>query len=168
MINVNGEKLSKEDVDILFVQACHSGDLAKVVRAVEEFGANINATDKLGYARALMYALRACSTPGDDAELIIKYLVNKGAEVDFKHGDKGSNMDSRPYFIYFAICNDANVSDELVYFLVKKGDPKTLTYVPTTKIGSQHGSALDKMKTIRPNLYKKLVSEKIVSNKTNR
>lgn len=168
MIEVNGKKLTQDDVNLLLVQACHDGNLNNVVRAVEEFGANVNATDKLGYARAMLYALRSCGNPGDTGELIVKYLVNKGAEVDFKHGDKRSNMDSRPYFIYFAANNPLHVSDDLVYFLVKNSNPNNLTYVPTTKVGSQYGSALEEIQRHRPKLYKKLVEEKIVSNKNNR
>lgn len=169
MIEINGEKLTQEDVNILFVQACHDGDLIKVVRTVEEMGANLNATDKLGYARALVYALRSCGEPGDNGELIVKYLVNRGAEVDFKHGDKGSNMDSRPYFIYYAANNTFHISDDLVYFLIKKGHPETLTYTPLTKVGgSMYKSALDEIKSNRPNLYKRLISEKIISNKMSR
>lgn len=168
MIEVNGKKLTQDDVNLLLVQACHDGDLNKVVRAVEEFGANVNATDKLGYARALVYALRSCGRPGDTGELIVKYLVNKGAEVDFKHGDKKSNMESRPYFIYWAANNPQHVSDDLVYFLIKNSNPKTLSYVPTTKVGSQYGSALDEIKSSRSSLYKKLIDEKIIVNKTTR
>ena len=40
MIVVNGKKLSQDDVNQLFLQACYSGDLAKVVTAVQEFKAN--------------------------------------------------------------------------------------------------------------------------------
>lgn len=168
MIEVNGKKLSQDDVNILLVQACHDANLNNVVKAVEEWGANVNATDALGYARAIMYALRSCGNPGDTGELIVKYLVNKGAEVDFKHGDKGSKMDSRPYFIYYAANNPLHVSDDLVYFLIKNSNPRNLTYVPTTKVGSQHASIADEIKRYRPNLYKKLLQERIISNKTSR
>lgn len=168
MIEVNGKKLSQDEVNLLLVQACNQGNLNNVVKAVEEWGANVNATDKLGYARALIYALRSCGNPGDTGELIVKYLVNKGAEVDFKHGDKGSNMESRPYYIYYAANNPLHISDDLVYFLIKNSNPKNLTYVPTTKIGSQHGSIVEEIKKYRPKLYEKLLQEKIITNKSSR
>lgn len=162
MIEVRGKKLSQDDVNQLFIQACYDGDLAKVVTAVQEFKANINCMDSLNYARALVYALRSCEGKDSEGEQVVKYLVNQGAEINFKHGAKGEYMDSRPYFIYHAAQNTLNVSDDLVYFLIQKGAKDYLNYVPTTSKGEHYVSALDKIKFHRPNLYKKLVKEKIV------
>ena len=76
-----------------------------------------------------MYALNQCSKHDDTADSIIKYLVQSGAEINFKHGDKRSLMTSRPYFIYHAVTN-FNCSDDLVYFLIRKGGTANLDYVP--------------------------------------
>ena len=168
MIVVNGKKLSQDDVNQLFIQACYDGNLARVVTAVQEFKANINCTDGANYARALVYALRACEGKGSEGEQVVKYLVNQGAEINFKHGLKGEYKDSRPYFIYYAAENTYGVSDDLVYFLIKNGAKDYLNYVPTTEKGSHIISALDKIKFGRPDLYKKLVKEKIVDDTNKR
>ncbi len=165
MREVDGEKLSQSELDIRLVQACHNGDLKKVVKYVG-LGANVNATDALGYGRALSYAIDNCSRDDDEADLIVKHMVECGAEINFKHGDKGSLMASRPYFIYYAVTN-YNCSDDLVEYLIRKGGTANLDYVPT-KGEHQFKSALDELIRLRPNLYNKLVKKGIVSNKKSR
>ena len=93
--------------------------------------------------------------------MLVKYLVNRGAEVNFKHGDKGSYNDSRPYFIYWAAENPNLVSDELVEFLIHKGAANVLDYKPTTKV-SNFKSASEVIKSCRPKLYEKLVKDKVI------
>ena len=162
---VDGKKMSQDEINIRYVQACNQCDLEKVVKYVG-LGADVNATDALRYTRALMYALNQCSKHDDTAELIVRYIVTNGAEINFKHGDKGSLMASRPYFIYHAVTN-YQCSDELVYFLIQKGGTSNLDYVPTA--GEQkYNSALDEIIKTRPELYKKLLKDKIVSKKNMR
>ena len=165
MIEIDGKKLSQEDVNSLLIQACHDGNLIKVVKCVEAYDANVNCTDSLGYAKALVYALRSCMGKDSEGELIVKYLVNRGAEINFKHGDKGSNMDSRAYFIYHAANDTMHVSDDLVYFLVKKGAVSTLDYVPITKRANANISALEEIRHNRPSLYDRLLKERLISSK---
>ena len=162
MIEIDGKKVSQQEVDLMLISACKSLDLDKVVKCVEEYRANLNAMDAANYARVLIYALRACEGKDSKGETIVKYLVNRGAEVNFKHGDKGVYNESRPYFIYWAAENTNFVSDDLVEFLVKKGGAATLDYVPTTK-RQNFKSAKEIIKTRRPELYKKLVKNKVVS-----
>ena len=119
MIEVDGKKLSQRDVDDMLIEACKTSNIAKIVRCVEDYGANVNSSDQAGYSKVLIYALKACHKKDKDAETIIKYLVHRGANINFKHGTKGSNMESRPYFIYYAAANNVDVSDNLVYFLVR-------------------------------------------------
>lgn len=165
MKEVDGKRLSQREININFVKACNNCDLKNVVNYIGH-GADVNSTDPAGYSRALMYALYQCSTDDNTGELIVKYLVESGAEINFKHGDKGSLMTSRPYFIYHAVTN-FNCSDDLVYFLIKKGGTANLEYVPTT--GEQkYNSALTEIIKSRPELYKKLLKEKIVSKKNTR
>ena len=125
---INGKNVSQEEINLDFVVACNHGNLVKVVQYVEEYGADLNSYDKANYARALVYALRSCNGKGSEGEVLVKYLVNRGAEVNFKHGDKGSYNDSRPYFIYWAAENPNLVSDELVEFLIHKGAANVLDY----------------------------------------
>jgi hypothetical protein len=146
----------------MLIVACKRLDLNAVIKCTEEYGANLNAMDAANYARVLVYALRACEGKDSKGETIVKYLVNRGAEVNFKHGDKGVYNESRPYFIYWAAENTNFVSDDLVEFLVKKGGAAALDYVPTTK-RQDFISAKDMIKNRRPELYKKLVKNKIVS-----
>lgn len=167
MIDINGKKYSQEDIDIMLIVACKNLDLKTVVRCVEEYKANLNAMDAANYARVLMYALRSCEGKDSTGEVIVKYLVNHGAEINFKHGDKGVYNDSKPYFIYWACENPNHVSDELVEFLIKKGGVTTLEYTPTTK-SSNYISAKEMIKNRRPELYKKLVNNKTIVDRVKR
>ena len=167
MININGTNVSQQEVDLMLIRACKSLDLNTVIKCVEEYKANLNAMDAANYARVLVYALRACEGKDSKGETIVKYLVNHGAEVNFKHGDKGSYNESRPYFIYWAADNTNFVSDDLVEFLIKKGGAATLSYVPTTK-RQNFKSAKEIIKTRRPELYKKLLKNKVVTDSVKR
>ena len=167
MININGTNVSQQEVDLMLIRAIKSLDLNTVIKCVEEYKANLNAMDAANYARVLVYALRACEGKDSKGETIVKYLVNHGAEVNFKHGDKGSYNESRPYFIYWAADNTNFVSDDLVEFLIKKGGASTLSYVPTTK-RQNFKSAKEIIKTRRPELYKKLLKNKVVTDSVKR
>ena len=165
---VDGKKMKQDEIDIEFIRACTRGDLASVVKWVDGYGANVNSMDALNYARALIYALRGCDGARSEGELVIRYLVNHGAEINFKHGDKQTYNDSRPYFIYWvAACNSSQVSDDLVEFLIKKGASEVLEYVPTTK-SQNYSSAKDIIKQRRPKLYEKLVKQKVVKDSSRR
>jgi hypothetical protein len=162
------KKFTREEIDKNFLQACYQADLKNVVMYAEMYNANLNCYDPLHYARALIYALRGCSGVDSEGELIVKYLVNKGAEINFKHGDKWKNKDSQPYFIYHAVTSNANVSDDLVYFLLKKGALENIDYVPTTEVGKIYGSAREEIRKSRPNLYNRLIKEKLISSRNGR
>jgi hypothetical protein len=167
MIEIDGKKVSQQEVDLMLIVACKRLDLNAVIKCTEEYGANLNAMDAANYARVLVYALRACEGKDSKGETIVKYLVNHGAEVNFKHGDKGSYNESRPYFIYWAADNTNFVSDDLVEFLIKKGGASTLSYVPTTK-RQNFKSAKEIIKTRRPEIYKKLLKNKVVTDSVKR
>ena len=163
MINIDGKKVSQQEVDLMLIVACKRADLNTVIKCVEEYGANVNAMDAANYARVLIYALRACDNgKGSKGETIVKYLVNRGAEINFKHGDKGSLTESRPYFIYWAAENTNFISDDLVEFLVRKGGAAALDYVPNSKT-QNYKSAGEIIKTRRPELYKNLVKNKVIT-----
>ena len=159
---VDGKKMSQNEINMELVRACHDNDLSNVVNYVG-YGADVNATDSLGYCRAIMYALDNCSKDDNTAELIIKYLVQNGADINFRHGDKNTLMTSRPYFIQY-VASNPNCSDELVYILIKKGGTANLEYVPTNG-EKKYISALDEIKAHRPLLYKKLLKEKLIETK---
>lgn len=161
MKNVDGKMMSQEEINLEFVLACNMGDLAKVVKYVDGYGADVESMDKSHYAKALVYALRSCDGEGSEGELIVKYLVNHGATVNFKHGDKQTHYDSRPYFIYWAADNPNQVSDDLVEFLIEKGAKRVLDYKPTTKSNNLK-SASEIIKCSRPKLYAKLVKKNII------
>jgi len=167
MKKVDGKLMSQEEIDLAYVRACAHGDLAQVVKYVDGYGAYMDAMDKANYARALVYALRSCNGEGSNGELIVKYLVNHGAVVNFKHGDKQTYNDSRPYFIYWAAENVEHVSDNLVEFLVKKGAWRVLDYKPTTK-SYNYPSASELIKSRRPKLYAKLVKQNVIKDNTKR
>ena len=163
MKEVKGNKVYKEDADLMLVQGCHDGDLSKVVRAVELYEADVNAMDAAGYARALIYALRCCNGNDDVGETIVKYLINNGAEVNFKHGDKYSHEESRPYFVYW-VAENRFASDDLVYFVITHSDKENLYYKPTSKAyRHMYEGTIDVIKKSRPKLYKKLLDKKVIT-----
>ena len=158
--NENGNpSIRQGNADALLLIACHRGDYNKVKETVEEYGADINA----GRPRALFYALNSCSPVNQDGEKIIRYLVNKGAEVDFRHGPVSLPDVCKPYFVFFVANNDY-ASDDIVYFVASKSSKEALSNVPRTRFDDK--SALAIIKEKRPSVYKMLVENGLVeSNK---
>ena len=146
--------------DAKLLIACHRGNFKKVQEAVETYNADVDA----GTTRALFYALNSCSDINRQGEKIIKYLINRGAEVNFRHGPVHLEEEYKPYFIFFVANNDY-VSDDIVYFVADKSSYEALTDAPQTRFDGKR--AIDIIREKRPNVYDRLMqrAKVIESNK---
>jgi len=144
-----------DDANALLLIACHAGDFEKVVEVVEKYNPDLNT----GNPRALFWALNACNGEGCNGEKIIKYLIDNGAEVDFRHGPLSWEDNQKPYFVCFVADNDY-ASDEVVHFVVSKSSKEALS--DRNRGRFEPLNAFDIIKEKRPMLYKKLVNEGLV------
>ena len=164
MIVYNGIKLTPRIVNLLYIDACKDANYARVVKAVEEFGADINCKDINNTNRALAWALKKCQGENSEGEKIVEYLLSKGVEVNFQIG-KSVPQIKRPYAISLAVCNIPRVSNRLVYLLLKNGAIKDIYHGPVKVKNGEFKNCLEVIKLFRPSVYSKLLEEKLISEK---
>ena len=169
----NDKKLTQREIDTLYIQACHASDVKRIQYAVEVLKANVNAKDKSGYAPAIVYLLaHGTETNASDIELAARYLITKGANIDFKYGDKNKVGNSKPYLLYY-VAKDTNLSDNFVHYMIKKIEStkkpgemqEYLEYTPSTKYIEPISSIKKVIEAKRPKLFQKLVKEGLINNR---
>ena len=166
---VDGKKITQQQANILFLEACRYQRLDKIKYAVEELGADVNFSINKENMRGLVYICQA-----RNVEKHIDYLLKKGVEVNFKYGHQGYTQAAAPYFLYYVVKN-LDITDSMIYLLIikvkselKRSESITdyLNYVPTVKaVGGAYQSIAQEIEANRPDLYKWLINEKILSNK---
>lgn len=179
MVAVNGKTLSQKEINTYYVRACKEGKLSEISYALKVLKADVNAKDPAGYAPAIVWAAKQRGLDRDDKlkiENIVDFLIRQGADVDFKYGDRDRKAKSKPYFLHLVAANDS-LSDDLVYRIVKTIEKKYgnkdfveyyLNYKPTTKYLEPINSIAEIIKTQRPKLHEKLVSEKLLKTEANK
>jgi len=173
MIVVNGKKLSQKEVNTLYVEACNRLDLAKIAYALNVLNADVNAKDPLGYLPAIAYVGRKTGVGEEERrhiDAIMRTLIAKGADIDFKYGDKHVANKSKPYFLHL-IASNSTFSDDLVFKMVDMLNQKYknkdflreyLDFKPQTKSHEPISSISTIIQKQRPELYTKLQNQGLV------